>query len=169
MSINVFLAAVLGLLMGMYFYFTPTYPSDRQTREIPQIQLHTFTLYEISKNGVDHILEGEDGKKFENRYEITSAKFSDNTKSLFQSIQAENMDYQKDVVRLKANVLYHRADGLEFRSNEGQYDTKASLITTEGAFVITQNGNRVEGEHLYYNTEQNIISADAVRGSYQLK
>lgn len=168
MSINVFFLLTLGLLIGMFAYFKPTYPSGREAREIPQIQLYHFTLYEISRGGIEHLLEGEEGKKFEERYEITSAKFSDNTKSLFQTIQADAMHYQNDIVRLDSNVLYQRSDGLEFRSGEGKYDTKASVITTEGPFVITQNGNRVGGTRLYYNTDQDTVSADMVHGSYQL-
>lgn len=168
MSINVFFLFIFGLLMGMYVYFKPAYPPEQLSGEIPKIQLYSFALYEISRNGIDHILEGEEGKKFDERYEITSAKFSDNTKSLFQSIRADQAHYQGDILRLKTDVFYRREDGLEFRSDEGQYDSKASLITTEGPFVITQNANRVDGKRLHYNTEQDTVSADAVRGSYQL-
>lgn len=168
MSINLFFVLTLGLLLGMYGYFTPATPPGKEVREVPQIQLYSFTLYEVSRKGIDHLLEGEEGKKFEERYEITSAKFSDNTKSMFQSVRADTARYQNDVVVLESNVLYQRSDGLEFRSNEGKYDTKASLITTKGPFVITQHGNRVDGTRLHYNTEQDTVSADEVRGSYQL-
>ncbi len=168
MSINVFFLLVLGLLLGMHAVFKPTYSTDQQTHEIPKIELQAFTLYEISRNGIDHVLEGEKGKMFDDRYEVTSAKFSDNTKSLSQSIRADNAQYQNDVLRLNANVFYEREDGLQFRSEEGQYDSNASIITTEGPFVITQNANRVDGRRLNYNTEHDTVSADAVRGSYQL-
>ncbi|MBN2871154.1 MAG: LPS export ABC transporter periplasmic protein LptC [Campylobacterales bacterium] len=168
MSVNVFFLLVLGLLLGMFAVFKPTYATDQLTREIPKIELQSFALYEISRNGIDHVLEGEEGKMFDDRYEVTSAKFSDNTKSLSQSIRADNAQYQSDVLRLKDNVLYRREDGLEFRSEEGQYDANASVITTQGPFAITQNANRVDGRRLYYNTEHDTVSADAVRGSYQL-
>ncbi len=168
MSINVFFALLLGLLMAMYASFAPVASPEQQTREIPKIELHDFTLYEISQAGIDHVLEGKEGKKFEERYEITSAKFSDNTTPLFQSIYAGNALYQNDVLHLDTNVLYQRTDGVEFRSSEAKYNTKTAVVTTEGTFVITQSGNRVEGKRLHYNTEQDAVSADAVRGSYQL-
>lgn len=169
MSINVFFALLLGLLLGMYGYFNPSYTAHKDSREIPKIELISFALYEISPKGIDHILEGKEGRKFDDRYTVTSAKFSDNTKHLFQSIRADDLKYQNDTVALKGNVHYVREDGLELRTNEGQYDTKASLIQTADAFVITQNGNRVEGEKLKYNTEHDTVSADRVRGSYNLK
>ncbi len=146
MSINIFIALVLGLLMGMYLSFSPTYRDEGERGEIPQIELHSFTLYEISSRGIDHVLEGAEGKKFDNRYEITSAKFGDNTKSMYQSIAAGSVHYRDDLVRLKTDVLYRREDGLEFRSAEGEYNTT-----------------------LYYNTQERTLSADAVKGSYELK
>jgi LPS export ABC transporter protein LptC len=169
MSINVFFALLLGLLLGMYGYFNPSYTAHEDSREIPKIELISFELYEISPKGIDHILEGKEGKKFDDRYTVTSAKFSDNTKHLFQSIRSDDLKYQDDTVVLKGNVHYVREDGLELRTNEGQYDTKASLIQTAGTFVITQNGSRVEGDKLKYNTEHDTVSADRVRGSYNLK
>jgi hypothetical protein len=169
MSINVFFALLLGLLLGMYGYFNPSYTAHEDSREIPKIELITFKLYEISPKGIDYILEGKEGKKFDDRYTVTSAKFSDNTKHLFQYILSDDLKYQNDTVVLNGNVHYIREDGLELRTNEGQYDTKASLIQTAGAFVITQNGNRVEGDNLLYNTEHDTVSADRVRGSYNLK
>ena len=54
--------------MGMYGYFNPDYSALDKNKEIPQIELSHFTLYEISQKGIDHILEGEEGKKFEAYY-----------------------------------------------------------------------------------------------------
>jgi len=169
MSINLFFIALLGLLIGMYNYFTPNYTPSNDVGEIPKIELFGFTLYEISHKGIDHILEGKEGKKFDESYTVTSAKFSDNTKTLFQTIKSDNVDYRSDLIKLKGNVHYAREDGLEFRSNEGQYNTDTSVIQTEGGFVITQKSNRIDGKKLHYNNENDTVSADNVRVSYQLK
>jgi len=169
MSINVFFVLILGLLLGMYAYFAPNYISPQESREIPKIELLSFTLYEISHKGIDNVLEGEEAKKFDNRYEVTSGKFSDNTKRLLQSIRSDTITYQDNLITLHGNVRYARQDGLEFRSNEGKYDTNSSVARTTGDFVITQNGNSVKGDRLYYNTDKDIVSADHIRGSYNLK
>lgn len=169
MSINIFFILLLGLLLGMYNYFTPNYILSKDVGEVPKIELFSFTLYEISHKGIDHILEGKEGKKFDDRYAVTSAKFSDNTKTLFQTIESENVDYQNDIIKLKGNVHYAREDGLEFRSNEGKYNTDTAMIQTQGAFVITQKSNRIDGSTLLYDNKNNMVSADHVRVSYQLK
>ncbi len=169
MSINVFFLLLVGSLIGMYSYFTPDYPSNNKKEEIPQIELSNFTIYEISKKGIDHILEGKEGKKFDQYYVITSAKFSDNTKNLFQFILSDNADYRNDILKVDGHVHYVREDGLEFRSNEGSYNSKKSLIQTKDSFVITQNSNRIDGTTLNYNTAQDTVSANRVCGVYQLK
>ena len=156
-------------MMGMYGYFDTNYHAKQDVAEIPKIELLSFSMYEISYKGIDHILEGEKAKKFDDRYVITSAKFSDNTKRLFQSIRADNVKYQDDIVTLDGNVHYLREDGLQFHSVEGKYNTKQSLIQTNGAFTITQNGNRIDGQKLFYNTDLGTVSANSVRGSFNLK
>lgn len=169
MSINLFFIFILGLLLGMYGYFSPKLSPSEEIKEIPQIELNQFKLYEISKRGIDHILEGEKGEKFEDRYTVTSAKFSDNTKRLFQTVSSDQVEYKGDLIDLKQNVHYTREDGLEFRSREGKYDTKRSTIQTNGAFVITQKSHRIDGGRLFYDTEHNTVSAEQVQIRYQLK
>lgn len=169
MSINLFFILLLGLLLGMYNYFTPNYTLSQESGEIPKIELFSFTLYEISHKGIDHVLEGKEGKKFDESYTVTSAKFSDNTKNLFQTLKADTMDYRSNVIKLNGNVHYAREDGLEFRSNEGNYNTDSSVIRTQGLFAITQNANRIDGNQLHYNSKNDTVSAEHVRVSYQLK
>jgi hypothetical protein len=169
MSINVFFLLLTGLLIGMFSYFSPNDRLMQESREIPKIELTDFILYEISPKRIDHILEGKEGKKFDEYYVVTSAKFSDNTKNLFQTIRSDNAVYRNDIIRADGNVHYIREDGMEFRSHEGTYNTKESLIATKGSFVITQNANRIDGTALNYNTKFDTVSANQVRGSYQLK
>ncbi len=169
MSINLFFLLLLGLLIGMFTYFSPDPRTLEDEREIPKIELSRFTIYEISPKRIDHILEGDEGKKFDEYYVITSAKFSDNTKKLFQTIRSDRARYEGNVINVAGNVHYVREDGLEFRSHEGTYNTKTSLIQTEGPFTITQNSNRIDGTRLNYNTQQDTVSANRVRGSYDIQ
>lgn len=169
MSINLFFIVILGFLLGIFSYFSPKYSPAGEIKEIPQIELDGFVLYEISKRGIDHVLEGKEGKKFENRYTVTSAKFSDNTKRMLQSVSAKEVEYKEDRIDLKHNVHYAREDGLEFHSHEGTYDTKKSMIQTAGSFVFTQQAHRIDGDRLKYNTELDTVSADHVQIRYQLK
>jgi hypothetical protein len=168
MSINLFFVLILSALVGMYGYFKPTMFKEETKEEVPKFELESFVVYEISSLGIDRFFEGKYGKRFEDRYEVSSAKFSNNSRTLFESIRANNALYKDDVIALNGDVHYVREDGLQFRSHEGQYDTLHSLVTTRGKFVITQNNNRVDGTQLQLNTKSHTVSANAVSGSYQL-
>ncbi|MDP2077040.1 MAG: LPS export ABC transporter periplasmic protein LptC [Sulfuricurvum sp.] len=168
MSINLFFVLVLSLLIGMFGYFKPTLLMDETKKEVPKFELESFVVYEISAVGIDRFFEGSHGKRFEDRYEVSSAKFSNNSKDLFESISANEALYKDDIISLEGDVHYVREDGLQFRSDEGKYDTVHSLVSTRGSFVITQNSNRVNGTQLQLNTKSHTVSANAVSGSYQL-
>ena len=168
MSINFFFVLVLALLVGMFGYFKPTLFQEEKQEEIPKFELESFVIYEISVLGIDRFFEGVHGKRFEDRYEVSSAKFSNNSKKLFESISANEALYKDDVIALEGNVHYMREDGLQFRSAEGKYDTVNSLVTTRGDFVITQNTNIVNGTQLQLNTQKHTVSASRVSGSYTL-
>lgn len=168
MSVNVFFTAVLVGLVAMFGYFKPLASQLKTGGEVPKIEMESFVIYEIAQQGLERFFEGKEGKKFEDRYEISSAKFSNNSKELFESVNADYAHYKDDFITLNGNVHYAREDGLEFRSDEGTYDQKNSIIRTEKDFVLTQKKNRVDGTKLYYNIDQDTVSADAIRGSYQL-
>lgn len=168
MSINLFFAIVMVALLAMFGFFKPSYTQTISTQEIPKVELESFVVYEVGVHGVERFFEGKEGKRFEDRYEVSSAKFSNNSKQLLESIRADEARYKDDFITLSGNVHYVREDGLEFRSSEGTYDQNNSLIQTQGNFVITQNHNRLDGTKLHYNTEHNTVLANTVRGSYQL-
>ncbi len=168
MSINVFFVIILGGLLSMFGYFKPLYSQKQNSEDIPKIELESFIVYEVGIDGMERFFEGKEGKRFDDRYEVSSAKFSDNTKPLFDSISADNAHYKDNFLTLSGNVHYVREDGLEFHSKEGTFDQNSSIVRTKGNFVITQKANRIDGTKLYYNSKLDTVSADAVRGSYQL-
>ncbi len=168
MSINIFFVLILTLLVAMFSYFKPAQRDQLAAKEVALFELDKFVIYEISPARIDRFFEGEHGKRFSDRYEVSRAKFSNNEKALFESIRADNALYKNDIVSLDGKVHYLREDGLQFHSDEGIYDQKRSLVTTDGAFSITKNENSIHGTRLYYNLNLDTVSADQIRGSYQL-
>ncbi len=168
MSINRFFVLIALVLLGIFTYHKPIDQPLASDEETPKFSLEKFVIYEISESGIGRFFQGEKGDRYEDRYEVASAKFSDNSKKLFESIRSDHARYQDDVIYLNGNVHYVRADGLEFRSQEGIYDKKASLVQTKGDFVITQHAHRIDGTRLRYHTSADTVSADQIRGTYEL-
>jgi len=166
MSINQFFAALGVVLIGMTFVFKPFDDSASASEKLPQIELNHFSVYELNNKGLEHFFEAEQGKKFEDHYEVEKAKFSNNTHSLFETIRSDHAKYKSDIISLSGNVHYAREDGLNFHSDEAMYNQNASTISTEGSFIITKGAHKVEGTHLFYDLERESVTADKVRGSY---
>ncbi len=153
----------------MFSYFKPIKHEQLASKEVPSFELDQFVIYEISPERIDRFFEGEHGKRFWDRYEVSDAKFTNNEKALLESIRADSALYKGDVITLEGKVHYARSDGLQSHSKEGVYDQKHSFLTTEGAFTITKNENSIEGSHLLYDLNLDTVSADQIRASYQLK
>jgi lipopolysaccharide assembly outer membrane protein LptD (OstA) len=152
----------------MFSYFKPQVREEYLTKEVPQFELEQFVIYEINGVKINRFFEGAHGKHFVDRYEISDAKFTNNSKMMLESIRADEALYKDNLISMDGNVHYVREDGFQFRSSEGTYDQNTSLIRTKGPFVLTKDGNKVDGTHLDYNVNLDTVSADKVRGSYQL-
>lgn len=168
MPISLFFSLVLALLLGMFAYFKPSEASQDSIENVPLFELDHFVIYEISPQRINYFFTGDHAKKFPNYYEATNAKLTNNKRELLESIRADYAIYQEDVINLKGNVHYVRADDTEFRSNEGTYDQKNSFVKTNGAFTITKNQNSVHGTQLYYDLEHDTVDANQIMGIYQL-
>lgn len=168
MSINLFFIFIFAMLVGMFQYFQPHTQQEEQKKEIPQFELDQFVIYEISSSKINRFFEGSHGIRFSDRYVVENAKFSNNERELFESIRSDHALYKDDIVTLNDNVVYKRADGLAFRSNEGKYDQKNGHVSTQGTFVITKESNSIRGEHLHYNLNLDTVSANRIQGIYQL-
>lgn len=150
----------------MTLIFEPFGSSAGASEKMAQIELDKFALYEFNERGLEHFFEAEKGQKFENYYDIENGKFSSNSRSYFETIRSDYARYNEDSIHLKGNVLYEREDGLTFRSQDGEYNQNQSTIKTDHSFVITKGSSRVEGNHLFYDLENENVSADKVRGTY---
>ncbi len=151
----------------MFGYFEPHERQKQEVREVPLFELDQFVIYEINRFKIERFFQGVQGKRFIDRYEISDAKFTNNSKIMSESIHSDNALYKENLILLDGNVHYVREDGFQFRSSEGSYDQNSSRIQTQGAFLLTKDGNKVEGSHLDYNVNLDTVSADKVRGSYQ--
>ncbi|MDD2829509.1 MAG: LPS export ABC transporter periplasmic protein LptC [Sulfuricurvum sp.] len=169
MSINLFFIVIFALLVGMFEYFQPHDISNKDMKEVPQFELNNFIIYEISPLKINRYFEGKHGLHYSDRYVIKEGKFTNNERALLESIRADNALYKGDLVTLNGGVHYVRSDGVNFYSEEGQYDQKNGLIKTDRAFKITKEGNSISGIHLDYNLNLDTVSADRIQGVYQLK
>lgn len=169
MNINLFFITLIALLLSVFIFFKPIEVNVPDHKEIAQLELKNFQIYEVEEKGVKSILEGEMGQRFENRYEIRDVTFKDTSKTYMEVMHADHGRYQDDKVYLNQNVTYARADEMTFKSDEAMYDINNSLVTTEGSFIMSAKRNYFKGHKLKFNTKENTMLAQKVSGSYHME
>jgi LPS export ABC transporter protein LptC len=169
MNINLFFIVLIALLLSVFVLFKPLKLDLPDHKEIAQLELKNFHMYEIEQKGVKSILEGITGERYENRYEVKNVTFKDTSKGVIEVMHADFGRFQEDIVYLKKNVIYAQENGISFNSDEAKYDLNNSILTTQGDFVMRSNEDYFKGKKLRFNTKENIILAKEVTGSYQLE
>ncbi len=169
MNINLFFITIISLLLSVFLFFKPLKLELPDHKEIAQLELKNFQIYEINKKGVQSILKGLTGERYENRYEVTDVTFKDASKEFIQVMHADHGRHQDDIIYLTDNVIYARDNNMTFKSDEAMYDLNTSLLTTKGAFIMRANQNYFKGQQLHFNTKENTILAKKVSGLYLLE
>lgn len=169
MSANYFYIIVAALLLGIYIFFKPMHIKQNNPKEVAQLELENFTVYELDTSGVKSIMKGSTGKRFTNRNEAFDIDFTDNTKLFTQNMKADFGRQKAGVIYLKGNVRYQRKDGLRFTSQEAKYNQKTKVATTDDVFSMYYGDNWVHGKKLYYQTSKRLAKAEHIDGTYEIE
>ncbi len=169
LSINTFFTIIALGLLSVYFFLRPMNIQQKLPKEIAQLELLDFSMYELNATSLKSVLKGESGKRYINRYEVEHVTYIDNTKDFREEMSAGYGLYKDNVIALENSVHFKREDGLEFISDEAKYDQNHSIATTEGKFKIKNPFGWVVGHKLYYNSTINYAKASKVNGLYDLK
>ena len=168
-SANYFFITVAFLLAAILYFFKPMEMEERIEKEVAQLELHNFTLYEIGVDGLKDIMIGRNGLRFEDRIEIKDIDYTDSTRSLQNNIQADFGRYNnRDIITLEGNVRYYREDGLKFSTNRAIIDQNRETITTFGPFTLEKLSEKAVGMDLFYDNKNGRSNATDVTGLFDL-
>lgn len=169
-SANYFFITVAFVLAAILYFFKPMEIEERIDKEVAQLELRNFTLYELDVDGLKDIMIGRDGLRFDDRIEIKDIDYTDSTRSLQNNIQADFGRYNnKDIITLEGNVRYYREDGLTFRSDQAVIHQKEETIDVAGPFTLNKNGESAVGTNLFYDSKNGLSKAKNVTGIFELK
>ncbi|MEA3373563.1 MAG: LPS export ABC transporter periplasmic protein LptC [Campylobacterota bacterium] len=169
MNVNYFFSILTLGLIAVFMLFRPMVIEKQEKKEIALLDLKKFTVYELKQSGLQSVMKGSSGERYDNRYEVYDANFTDNSHAYLQNMVSDFARYQGEKVYLERNVHYARADGLSFMSDEAFYNQKKGVAKTKGPFTVVQNQDKIDGTALYYNSKKGIVKAKKVTGYYTLK
>ena len=168
MNINIFFAFISSVLLSILFLFKPVELQQKNHNGIALFNLSVFTIYEFDENGLLSVLNGEDGVRYKDRYEIQDVDYTDNSQKFVANMQSNYGVYKNEVINLNGDVVYIREDGVTFKSKEAVYNTKTSIVRVDKDFIIYKNKNIIRGILLVYNNKLDIMKFNNVRAIYQI-
>jgi len=168
MSVNTLFTTIGLFLIAVYLLFRPSEAMKETEEEVAQLELHDFSLYDVSSEGLNSVLKASYGKKYTDRYEAADVNFSDTSQAEPIAMQAVVAHYKDHRVKLSQDVHYRQGDDFLFVSDEATYDQNRSVATTEGAFEIFYGAHRISGEKLFYDAARQKASAAHIDGTFVL-
>ncbi len=169
MNINFYFVYIsIGLAM-IYMFFHPMKLAKLDKGEVAQLELSNFTIYDLDQEGLKSIFQGSKGYRYVNRYEVSDVNYTDNSKKYIANITSNYGVYKNNIVDLTGNLIYKRADGLTYKSDDGNYNQKTGVLRTKGKYISYRNDDRITGKNLMYNSKNGYTTSDEVSAVYQLK
>ena len=162
------------ILLGLFFisiliFLKPEMIQKSGDKQTAQLEIEDFTLYKLSKLGVDSVVSGTIGRQYKTYYEVENTHYIENKNKISEHLYADKGIFKKDIAYLDDNVRYFREDGLSFESEHAIYNTKREKLYVPDKFVLSQNENIVYGKELHYNSKTGRISAKAVDANYYIE
>ncbi len=168
MTIHSFLLLVTALLAGIYLFFRPMEVERPDDRELAQLDLRAFTVYELDKNGLIRMMYGDNGQRYKDRYEVRDISYTDSSNALTQDMTADYGTYRDEEMELKGNVIIRRSDATDVMSEFVSYDKSKNIVRSDGPFVMLRPDTRIDGEGLVYNMAEGHATAKKMTVNYTI-
>lgn len=152
----------------IYIFFNPAKLQQFETKEIAQLELFNFTIYDLDKNGLRSIFSGLKGYKYKDRYEVSDINYTDNTKEYTANIQSDFGIYKDNIVNMQGNVVYARSDGLTFKTGEATYNQNTGFLKTPSTYTLYKNDDKITGTKLIFDSKENHVVSKQISATYQI-
>lgn len=159
----------MSILGSIYIFFKPAYIEQHNLVDIATFEIFDFTLYELDRKNLITLMQGDKALRYDDRYDIISVNYTDNSEKYIANMQANNASYKDDIIKLTGDVRYDREDGLIFKTDSLIYDKNKNLVFTDDDFIFFNGMNIAKGRLLKYNNILNTIMAKDVVVKYQLE
>ena len=168
MNINMFFILVSLFLITLLYAFKPLDIKQQKFVDVPQFNLLTFTMHELNDKGLVTLMNGTEGTKYSDRYEIKDIDYTDNSKEYIANMVAKDGIYKSELVTLTGDVVYSREDGLTFETQKATYDKKTAISRADGDYILYRSSDIVTGKKLKYNNINEKIVSKNVTAKYQI-
>lgn len=168
MNVSIFFIFITAMLAAIYIFFSPMKISMNDQKNVPQLELSHFTIYDLDEKGLKSIFKGTSGLRYTNRYLVDDVNYTDDSKKDLVHITSAHGEFQDNLINLQGNVIYTRDDGLVFKSNEASYNQVTGVFKTDGKYISYKNNDKITGRKLNYNSKTKNATSENIVALYQL-
>ncbi|WP_172201851.1 LPS export ABC transporter periplasmic protein LptC [Campylobacter sp. RM16188] len=147
---------VISIFSVAMVYLTIQDPYHAQSikpdNSIASMKINDVIDYELNSTIINARYEADEWNRYSDKDEFLSFKAEIIKDNKEHNLTSDKAFYQNDTIKFKGNVDYISSDGLKFVSDEVVYDIKSKLAVSDTSFVMTQNGDKVVGDALVYDT-----------------
>ncbi|BCD67995.1 LPS export ABC transporter periplasmic protein LptC [Nitratiruptor sp. YY09-18] len=159
------IVTILGLLLlfiALWFAFFHPFNVTFSKKDLPEIEFHGFKYQEITPQGIQNLLQGQDATKEEKRLEIERFTFIDKNESL----KADKGIYTNDLIDLFKNIRYSK-DTYTISTQRAQYDLNNQIIKVLDPFILTSPKMEVHGAKMTIWRKLGKIEAQKIKAKIE--
>jgi len=153
----------------IFFLFKPLALKEQSFIDVPQIELKEFTMYEFSPYGLQTLMLGKSGTKYDDRFVVKNIDYTDKSQDYIANMKADRGQYKENIVNLEGNVFYTRNNGFGFKTQKLNYNKKTSEAISDVGYTAYIGDNTVKGSYIKYNNVQNKVYSKQIDATYQLQ
>jgi len=153
----------------IFFLFKPLALKEQSFIDVPQIELKEFTMYEFSPYGLQTLMLGKSGTKYDDRFVVKNIDYTDKSQDYIANMKADKGQYKENIVNLEGNVFYTRNNGFGFKTQKLNYNKKTSEAISDVGYTAYIGDNTVKGSYIKYNNVQNKVYSKQIDATYQLQ
>ena len=169
MTLNQFFSLFLLSSIIIYFGLSPYVIDQKKIQDIPQLEFESFTSYEIEGENVNFVLNGQNARRYANKFLLKDFVLHREANNSLSSIAAIEGVFQNKKIILKNMVQYQGRDGLLLETQSATYDTKQETLDIDTPFRLTQDSSVITGNSLFFNQNNDKISAKDVKASMDIQ
>lgn len=165
-----FLIALFSVSMALIAFQSPYLTQiSKMNIDISDMQMNVVQNYEINSSGINGYYEASKVVKISNDNYFYDFNAMILRSDVMHTLSSDEGIYKKDEIVLKKNALYKNNNDLNFASQKIIYDTKNKIVKSDVEFVATQNGNKIIGKSVKYDTKNKQIYAKGVHSWINLR
>jgi hypothetical protein len=161
MAIKIFIISIILIGLGLTQLKVDVEIESKKNQKTPLVTFYDSIMYELDEQNVKRTLQSKQILHFDTRDEIYDGTIVVRTKNgLADSISAEYIQKQENEYKFYQSVFAITNNGERLTSDRLFYNDLTKIITNDTEFILSKDDNILVGNNLYFDTIKEYFKAD---------